>query len=634
MSEQSTQKTNIFSRIIFKISRIIRRLIFLANISLRILRTMGPKAFWRKFTGFVKTRIGQGPKEVDLNPEYPEWIEKTKFTLKELEEKKNKVSTFEYKPLISIIFPVYNVDENFLREAIESALNQIYENFEICIVDDGSTKEHIKPVLEEYAAKDKRVKLEFSPVNEHISSTSNKCINLATGEFIFLFDHDDLLEPNTLYEFVKVLNTKPELDFIYPDEDQITIYGMRLNPIFKPDWSPETLISMMYPTRGLLRKSIIDKIGGFRKGFEGSQDYDLVLRFVEQTTNDKIYHIPQILYHWRRIPGSTAEVYDAKPYARNASIQALKETIIRRNIDGELTDGYTSPSFHIKRKIRNNPKVSIIIPAKDKINYVKKLIDSIESETVCDGFSYEIVLVDNNSSEPESLKYFEEVSTKHKVLRFPYPFNYSAINNFAVDNCDGDYLLFLNNDMSVVNKEWLYELLQLAEEPEIGIVGARLLFPNDTIQHAGVYLHKDGVGGHIFRGFYKEIHGYMDRILITSNVSAVTGACMMISRTKFEEIGRFDAENLPVAFNDVDLCLKSLKAGYRNLYTPFTVLYHYESISRGPEDTPEKIKRFNKEWTYMFSKWKDELQQDRYWNPNLVLNNGILSLNFEVKKEI
>lgn len=627
--------SNLFQKIIHKISQKFRRLIFLTNIGVRMIRTMGMRVFFMKLKGFIKTRLGHGPKEVDLNLEYQDWIKRTKLNSEDYDKKKNKVNNFQIKPLISIIFPVYNVDEKWLRLAFDSVFSQIYTNWELCVVDDASTASHIKPLLEEYSKKDSRIKVLYSEVNEHISGASNKAINMAKGDFIFLMDNDDELEPNTLYEFIKVLNEKNgNLDFVYPDEDQLTITGERINPMLKPDWSPETTLSMMYATRGFFRTSIIREIGGFRKGFEGSQDYDLVLRFTEKTSYDRIFHIPQILYHWRRIPGSTAENYAAKPYAKIASTKALADTIQRRKFDAELVDGYTSPSFHIKRKIKNNPKVSIIIPTKNLHDYVKRCIESIEKKTITHGFSYEIILVDNNSDDTDSLRYFDEISKKHKVLKYQKPFNYSAINNFAVDNASGDYLLFLNNDTAVINEEWLYEMLQMAQEDEIGVVGAKLLFPDDTIQHAGVYLHKDGIGGHIFRGFNANSHGYMDRIQITSNVSAVTGACMMISRKKFEKIGRFDAENLPVAFNDVDLCLKAMKAGYRNIYTPFAQLYHYESISRGPEDTPEKIKRFNKEWNYMFSKWKNELQQDKYWNPNLVLNNGVLSLNFDVKKEI
>ena len=632
----TNSKRDLFSRIIFKLSKLLKRLIFLANISFRVIRTMGFKLFLQKLSGFIRTRLHKGIKVIDLNPEYPTWIDKTKLTSKDHELKKSKISAFEHKPLISIIFPVYNVEEKWLRLALDSVLSQIYENWELCIVDDASTQEHIKPLIEEYKKLDSRIKVKYLTQNQHISGSSNECLKLANGEFIALMDNDDEISRNALYEFVKVYNEKgANLDFVYSDEDQLDSDGSRINPILKPDWSPETTLSMMYSTHlGFYRKSIVQEIDGFRKGFEGSQDYDLVLRFTERTTPDRIYHIPQILYHWRRIPGSTAEDYDAKPYAKLASTKALEDTIKRRNMDATLEDGLTSPSFHIKRKIRNNPKVSIIIPARDKVDFLKKCVASIEDKTETNGFIYEIVLVDNDSVAPEALEYFEEISKKHKVLRYPHPFNYSAINNFAVENCDGEFLLFLNNDTAVITKEWIYEMLQLAQEPEIGCIGAKLLFENDTVQHAGVYIHKDGIGGHIYRGFWKESQGYMDRLQIINNVSAVTGACLMVSRKIFEQVGGFEAERLPVAFNDVDLCFKVMKAGYRNLYTPFAELYHYESITRGAEDTPEKIKRFNKEWEYMFATWKDYLKQDRYYNPNLVLNNGILSLNFDVKKEI
>lgn len=617
------------------IERKIRRLIFLTSISFRIFRNLGPRVFWQKFSGFVRAKFATGTKLVDLNPDYPLWIEKTKLSPKDFGLKKSNIQNFKLQPTISIIFPVYNVDEKWLRLAIDSVLEQIYPNWELCIVDDASTKEHIKPVLEEYAAKDSRIKLKFSEVNQNISLCSNECIKLATGEFIFLMDNDDELEPNTIYEFVKVINKmNNEVDFIYPDEDQLEMDGKRVNPILKPDWSPETMLSMMYATRGCFRTSIVNEIGGFRKGLEGSQDYDLVLRFSEKTSIDRIAHIPQILYHWRRIPGSTAEDYEAKPYAKIASTKALTDVIERRNIDAILEDGLTAPSFHIKRKIIGNPKVSIIIPTKDKLDYIQRCVESIERLTKVDGFTYEVVIVNHDSIEPETLKYFDSIRDTHKVLDYSGPFNYSALNNYAVKNSDGDHLLFLNNDTEVINEDWLYEMLQLSQIPEVGMVGAKLLFPNQTIQHAGVYLHKDGIGGHIYRGFWRKSNGYMDRILITNNVSAVTGACMMVKRKVFEEVGMLNEEQLAVAFNDVDLCLKVMKAGYRNLYTPFAELFHYESMTRGAEDSPEKIKRFNKEWDYMFATWREELKQDKYYNPNLVLNNGVLSLNFEISKEI
>lgn len=636
MSSNQNSKSSFISRIIFKINRIIRRLIFLVNVGIRVIRTMGFKLFLQKLHGFIATRLHKGIKVVDLNSEYPTWLQKTKLSEKELKLKRDKIKDFKLKPLISIIFPVYNVEEKWLRLALNSVLNQIYDNWELCIVDDASTQEHIKPILEEYSLKDKRIKVKYLTENQHISGSSNECLKLATGEIITLMDNDDEIEPNALYEFVKVYNSKKgELDFVYSDEDQIEIDGKPTNPILKPDWSPEMTLSMMYTTHlGFYRKSLVDQIGGFRKGVEGSQDYDLVLRFTEKTSNDRIYHIPQILYHWRRIPGSTAEDYDAKPYAKIASSKALTDTIERRKLDATLEDGLTSPSFHIKRKIHGNPKVSIIIPFRDKIHFVKKCVDSIEKNTNTDGFTYEIILVNNDSTEKESLDYLKEISQKHTVLDHPFPFNYSELNNMGVKNSEGDYLLFLNNDTSVITNDWLYEMLQLAQIPEIGCVGAKLLFPNDTVQHAGVYIHKDGIGGHIYRGFYKNSNGYMDRLQIINNVSAVTGACLMISRKHFVEMGGFNQEKLPVAFNDVDLCLKCLNSGLRNVYTPFAELYHYESISRGAEDTPEKMKRFNKEWDYMFSTWREYLKQDHYYNTNLVLNNGVLSLNFDVLKEI
>lgn len=616
-----------------KVKKLIKRVGFLFRVSIKVFTNFGPKVFYQKLKTFIKIRIAPGTKNFDLNSDYQNWIDKTKVTQKELIDMKSQVSTFKLQPKISIILPVFNVEERWLRPAIDSVIAQIYPNWELCIADDASTEPHIKPLLEEYLKKDKRIKVNFLTQNQHISGSSNEAIKIATGEFIALMDNDDEIEPYALYEFVKAYNLKNgELDFVYSDEDQMEIDGKRINPILKPDWSPEMTLSMMYTTHlGFYRKSIIDEIGGFRKGFEGSQDYDLVLRFTEKTSPERIHHIPKVLYHWRRIPGSTAEFYDAKPYAKIASRKALEDTIARRNLDAIVEDGKTSPSFHIMRKIRNNPKVSIIIPTKDKIEYVKKCVESIEKDTDTPGFTYEIIIVDNNSVEQASLDFFEKIKEKHIVLKYSQPFNYSAINNFAVKHSTGDYILLLNNDTAVIKPNWLYEMLQQAQEPGIGCVGAKLLFPNDTIQHAGVYIHENGVGGHIYHGFWRDSSGYMDRIQIVNNVSAVTGACLLVKKSIFEEVGQLD-ENLKVAFNDVDLCLKILDKGYRNVYTPFATLYHFESLTRGPEDTPEKVIRFNKEKEYVFNKWRKYLIYDHYYNPNLVLNNGVLSFNYEVKK--
>ncbi|BDQ04619.1 MAG: glycosyl transferase family 2 [Candidatus Dojkabacteria bacterium] len=627
---------DLFYHIVFKV----RRLVGLIRISLRIIRIFGFGVFFKKLKCFILKRLGyyqcsSHSNGIDLNSHYDEWISRTRYNSYELKLKEHAITKFKYKPLISIIFPVYNVDEKWLRLALDSVRSQIYKNWELCIVDDASTLPHIKPVLEEYKNRDPRIKVHYSDTNEHICGASNRSLDMATGEFVFLMDNDDEIEPNTLYEFVRVLNEKDgHLDFIYPDEDQITPDGKRVNPIFKPDWSPETILSMMFATRGLFRTEIVRSIGGFRKGYEGSQDYDLVLRFSEKTTVDRIYHIPMILYHWRRVPGSTAENYNAKPYARLAARKALEDTIKRRRMEAILEDGLTPPSFHIKRKIRNNPKVSIIIPTKDLLKYVKRCIESVEKKTVTDGFNYEIILVDNNSVQPESLRYFEHLAKRHKVLQYTKPFNYSAINNYAVQHADGDYLLFLNNDTEVINPEWLYEMLQLAQEDEIAAVGAKLIFPDNTIQHAGVHIYIDRVAEHTFYRFDMMNEGYLSRIQIINNVSAVTGACLMIKQSLFEKLGGFDEVNLPVAFNDVDLCLKAQEAGYRNVYTPFARLYHYESLSRGYEDTPEKMARLNREQEYMLKRWKDYLTQDKYWNPNLIMENGMFFLNFDVKKII
>ena len=618
----------------------VKYLFRLSGSAVRILRAMGLRALLLETRRYIKRhihgqyvstfheysiRLRQNVIGVD---EYSIWLKNNAVTENDYEIMRADLECFDYKPLISVVIPVYNVDAKWLRLAVASVRNQVYTNWELCIVDDASTKKHIKPLLEQIKQMDERIKVEFYPINQHISLTSNEGVEMASGEFVTFLDNDDEISRDALYEFVKALNKNRDLDFIYSDEDQITSDGERVNPTFKPDWSPDTSLSMMYTTHlSLFRKSIIDEIGGFRRGYEGSQDYDLLLRFVEKTSPSKIHHITKILYHWRRLPGSTALNYFEKPYAREAARRSLMDAIERRGLNSTLLDGLTPTSFRIKRQIIGNPKVSIIIPTHNGRDLVKACIESIERKT--QGVDYEVIVVDNNSNETKSLEYLKQVEKRHLVLKYQKPFNFSAINNFAVQYASGEHILFLNNDIEVINEKWLESLLEYSQLPEIGAVGCKLIYPNNTIQHAGVILGIGGVAGHSHKGFPKDAPGYMDRIQIAQNITAVTGACLMIKKALFEEVGGFNEKDLAVAFNDVEFCIKLHDKGYQNIYTPFAQLYHYESVSRGNEDTPEKMARFEREAKYMIKNWSKYLNRDPNYNPNLTHVRENFGLNIE-----
>ncbi len=549
---------------------------------------------------------------------YYTWISKNFPREAELKKMAETVEVFSYKPVISIIMPVFNTPEPFLREAIESVLKQVYPYWELCIADDASTQPHIRTILEEYTAIDNRIKVVFRTENGHISLASNSAIELAEGEFLALLDHDDLLTPDALYEVALLLNRHPEADMIYSDEDKIDDKNQLREPFFKPDWCPDSFLSRMYTCHlGIYRRSLITEIGGFRAGYEGSQDYDLVLRFSEKTEN--IFHIPKILYHWRIHSASTASSLTTKTYAVDAAKKALSEAIERRGEHGVLTPAPdTDDYFVIRYHIQSTDLVSIIIPTKNLGKILDKCLNSIFEKTIYP--NYEVILIDNGSTEKETFeiirKWKDTKPNQFRCYSLDIPFNYSKLNNFAVQNSTGKYLLFLNNDTEVVTPDWINAMVEQAQRPSIGAVGALLLYPDNTIQHAGVVAGIGGVAGHSHKHFQAGAPSYFSHSSTINNFSAVTAACLMCRRDVFEEVGGFE-EELPVAFNDVDFCFKVVDKGYKNIYLPHVVLYHYESKSRGHEDTPEKLARFLNEAQYMYDKWKKIIQNDPCYNPNL-----------------
>ena len=581
-----------------------------------VLHNKGEKALITGAIKFLETY--QVASNNDIDNLYEKWLKINFPKFRDFRQMAATVPIFTYKPLISLIMPVFNTPDRYLREGIESVINQIYPNWELCIADDASTEAYIKPILQEYANKDSRIKLVFRSENGHISAASNSAIEIATGEFISFLDHDDLLSLDALYQVVLLLNQHPEADMIYSDADKINENNQILEPCFKPDWCPDSFLSRMYSGHlGTYRRSIINAIGGFREGYEGSQDYDLVLRFTEKTSH--IFHIPKILYHWRMHPESTASGNEVKLYAYDAAQKALSDAIERR---GEKAQVFGIPGYfghyNIRYEISNYQLVSIIIPTRNLGNILDNCLTSIFTKTIYP--NYEVIVIDNGSDEAETAavisKWLEKESTRFKCYPLDIPFNYSKINNYAVTKAQGDYLLFLNNDTEIISPDWINGMVEQAQRLSIGAVGALLLYPDNTIQHAGVILGLGGVAAHSHRNFPANAPGYVGHIISISNVSAVTGACLMCRREVFVEIGGFN-EELSVAYNDVDLCLKMLDKGYHNIYLPHVQLYHYESKSRGYEDTQEKQERLWAEAKILKNRWQKLIDNDPCYSPHL-----------------
>lgn len=549
-----------------------------------------------------------------IESKYSIWIKKHTLSKKEIKKQQIDSLSFKYKPKISIITPVYNPPLKYLILCLESVIKQSYQNWELCLADDCSTNPEIKKILNTYVKKDHRIKVIYRSHNGHISQASNSALKIATGEFIALLDHDDELAPQALYQIVKLLNVKPNADLIYSDEDKLEINGIHTEPSFKPDWSPEMFLSTNYLCHlTLIRKSLVNKINGFTKGLEGSQDYDLFLRITEITQN--IFHIPDILYHWRKIPGSTAAVYSTKNYANQASIKSLKNHIQRTKTKATVINGIKQGTFRIIYQI-STPLISIIIPNKDNVNYLQKCIESIIQKSTYK--NYEIIIIDTGSLNSKTFNYYQKLksNSKIKLLNWDKEFNFSQVNNFAVKKSAGDYLLFLNNDTEIITPDWIESMLQLAQKKEIGAVGCKLIFKNDDIQHAGVFL---GVGGIANHNFYR----LPDKIsqpfpLLNSkdmirNFTAVTGACLLINKEKFLSADGFNT-NFKIAYNDIDLCLRLNQLGYRNVYTPFTKLYHYQSVSISKNRDQSQ---FKKEQELMTTRWGNIIKNDPFYNPNL-----------------
>ncbi|MER8443694.1 glycosyltransferase family 2 protein [Mesorhizobium sp. M1066] len=550
-------------------------------------------------------------------------------TEQDIADLRRRLARLENMPLISVLMPVYNTPERLLREAIESVRAQICGNWELCIADDCSTKPHVRRVLNEYAKRDPRIKIVFRDKNGHISHASNSALELVTGEWVALLDHDDLLRPHALAEIVLEVDRHPDAELIYSDEDKIDAEGRRYDPCFKPDFSRELFRSQNYLNHLTVhRAENIRAVGGWRPGFEGSQDYDLNLRVFERVAPARIRHIPKVLYHWRAVEGSTALDGSQKSYAYTAGLRALEEHVERMKIPAKAEEGPGTPCYRLHFFVPEpKPFVSLIVPTRDKVELLRNCVESIREKTTYG--NYEILVVDNGSVEEETLAYFSELmSAKNvRVLRYDKPFNYSAINNFAVGKAKGSIIGLVNNDIEVISPDWLTEMVSWAVQPDVGCVGAKLYYANDTIQHGGVIVGLGGVACHSHKDFPRDHPGYFYRLKALQNLSAVTAACLLIRKSVFEEVGGLNEVDLTVAFNDVDLCLKVGEAGYSNVWTPYAELYHLESVSRGIDAAPEKMERFSREIAYMQRRWKEIIERDPYYSPNLTRGREDFSLS-------
>ena len=564
------------------------------------------------------------------NSDYAEWVRQ--FDTRTGADRANMRATqadFALQPLISVLMPTYNPKTEWLIEAIESVRSQIYPHWELCIADDASPDPAVRPVLERYAQLDPRIKIVVRPKNGHISAASDSALELVTGEWVALLDHDDILPDHALFWVAHTINAQPDVRMIYSDEDKTDETGRRFEPYFKSDWNPDLFYSHnMFSHLGVYHTALFRQVGGFRKGLEGAQDYDLALRCLEQIQPSQICHIPRVLYQWRVHAESTALSADSKPYAMIAGERAINEHFARTGVQGSVKlighgyeASYTLPA--------NPPLVTIVIPTRNGLDLLKQCLDSIFTKTTY--ANYDILIVDNGSDDAATLAYLKDltVSPKHgkniSVIRDDSPFNYSRLNNLAVQQAKGEVIALLNNDIEVISPNWLSEMVSHALRPGVGAVGAKLFYPNGTLQHGGVTLGVGGVAAHAHRLLPKGHFGYMGRAVLTQSFSAVTAACLVIRKATYQQVGGLNEVELAVGYNDVDFCLRVREAGFRNVWTPLAELYHHESATRGSDLAEVNKARLDTEVAYMKQRWGDLLQNDPAYSPNLTLGGDDFS---------
>ena len=560
------------------------------------------------------------PEEVPYGP----WFEKHKASREQLE--KQRARKWDRTPLLSIVVPAYRTPEEFLEQMMDSLLAQSYENWELCIANGSPEDDRMQKVLREYTKKDSRIRVKNLEENLGIAGNTNAALAMASGEFVGLLDHDDLLAPNALYEVADRIVADEQTDVLYTDEDKVTTdLKEHFQPHFKPDFSIDLLRSNNYICHFfVVRRTLLEKTGGFRREFDGAQDYDFIFRCTEAA--EKIVHIPEVLYHWRTHKESTADNPVSKMYAFEAGKRAIESHLERCREQGVVSHTKDMGFYRVDYPVQGSPLVSVVIPNKDHSDMLMRCVNSIKEKTTWK--NYEIIIAENNSVQKETFDCYQKLQedSRIRVITWEGEFNYSAINNFAVREARGEYLLFLNNDVEVISEGWMTFMLGNCQREEVGIVGAKLYYPDDTIQHAGTIIGIGGIAGHAFLNMPRSRTGYLHKASIQLNVSAVTAACMMMKRSVFESLQGFE-EGLSVAFNDVDLCLRTVQAGYLVVYLPWAQLYHYESRSRGAEDSEEKIRRFQGEIEFMRSRWIGLLKSgDPYYNKNLTLSKWNYSL--------
>ena len=569
---------------------------------------------------------------IDNDYDYAEWWDLTKSAEEELAAQREAV--FPVMPKFSIVIPVFKTPEKYLREMLDSVVDQTYANWELCIADGSPAGQSVEKTLKKYAEKDSRIRYRVLGANRGIAGNTNAAMEMAEGDFIVLEDHDDRLTPNALYECAKAVNENPETDVLYSDEDKLDMDGGALfDPHFKPDFNPDLLTSVNYICHlFVVKKILVDSVGGFKEEFDGAQDYDFIFRCTERA--EKICHIPKVLYHWRCHQDSTASNPESKLYAFEAGSRAIMAHYDRTGIRARKVEkGADYGIYHTEFEISGEPLVSVIIPNKDHTADLDNCIRPMLTRGTYKNL--EFIVAENNSTAPETFDYYEKIQKEFAnvhVVRWEREFNYSAINNFGVSFAKGEYLLLMNNDIEMIAENFVEEMLGFCQREDVGIVGARLIYEDDTIQHAGVVVGFGGIAGHTFIGLHKAENSYFHRAMCAQDYSAVTAACMMTKKSVYEKAGGF-SEELAVAFNDIDYCMKVRSLGKLVVYAPYAVLHHYESKSRGLEDTPEKVARFNREIAVFAKKWPEILKNgDPYYNPNLTLRKSNFSLR-DLKKE-
>jgi GT2 family glycosyltransferase len=599
--------------------------------ALRATRTFRYSASARHFYAALRRRLSAQQRN------YAAWAQAFDvWSDQDLRRLAQRVSRIQSPPIFSVIVPTYDTPEPFLRSAIDSVLGQTYSQLELCVADDHSHGKNVRRILEEYANRDRRVKLIFRSENGGIAKATNSALSLAEGDWVVFLDHDDVLPAHALARIAIEADEHPSTQLIYTDEDHIDEHGRRFGPMFKSEFDPVLLLSYNYVCHLLaIRTAAVSRAGGLRVGFDGSQDYDLILRVIEGLKVEEIQHIPEVLYHWRAHPRSTAYALSAKSYALNSSRQAVVEHLDRTGRKGEVITRGTAGQLRVRWSLPGTlPSATIIIPTRDG-EYLVRCLDSVRKMTTYP--RYDVIVVDNGSQREATLRYLGQRAAEEpqriQIIRDDGSFNYSRLNNLAVSKTSAEVVCLLNDDTEVLGAAWLDELVSEVTQPGVGVAGAKLYYPDGRIQHAGMVVGMGGGAGHIFRGADGNDEGYCGLAAVTRSVSAVTGACMAVRREAWESVGGLDERELKVTFNDVDLCLRLYQAGWRVVWTPYAKLSHVDAATRGPDTDTSNSSRSLREWAAFSVRWGDPLPRDPYYSPNLSLEATDCSLAWPPRVE-